>query len=72
VGLITPAYIDSHRKQVVIDVGYGIKDGKAVGDVDAKAISEQVSAYSPVPGGVGPVTIACLFQNILDLYHWKL
>jgi methylenetetrahydrofolate dehydrogenase (NADP+)/methenyltetrahydrofolate cyclohydrolase len=51
---------------VVIDVGINrTADGKLVGDVDFAAASEQASWITPVPGGVGPMTIACLLENTL-------
>ncbi len=40
-----------------------------VGDVDFDRVSPIVKAISPVPGGVGPMTIACLFENLLDAYN---
>ena len=48
---------------VVIDVGMNRVDGKLYGDVDFDAVSEKASAITPVPGGVGPMTIAMLMQN---------
>ncbi len=49
---------------VVIDVGMNRKpDGKLVGDVDFQAASQRASAITPVPGGVGPMTIAMLMRN---------
>jgi methylenetetrahydrofolate dehydrogenase (NADP+)/methenyltetrahydrofolate cyclohydrolase len=52
---------------VVIDVGINRLDtGKLVGDVDYDSAYERVSAITPVPGGVGPMTIACLLQNTLE------
>jgi methylenetetrahydrofolate dehydrogenase (NADP+) / methenyltetrahydrofolate cyclohydrolase len=48
---------------VVIDVGINQLDGKLVGDVDFARVSEVVSAITPVPGGVGPMTIATLMEN---------
>jgi methylenetetrahydrofolate dehydrogenase (NADP+)/methenyltetrahydrofolate cyclohydrolase len=63
--------------QVVIDVGINtVADGKLqeeagkrklVGDVDFENVSKIVSAVSPVPGGVGAMTVASLFENLLDL-----
>lgn len=41
---------------------------KLVGDVDFTAVAPTVAAISPVPGGVGPLTIACLFENLLSAY----
>ncbi|KEA64162.1 Methylenetetrahydrofolate dehydrogenase (NADP+) [Marinobacterium lacunae] len=52
---------------VVIDVGINRLDtGKLVGDVDFEAAKAKASAITPVPGGVGPMTIACLLQNTLE------
>lgn len=50
---------------VVIDVGMNRKDGKLCGDVDYEAVSQKASYITPVPGGVGPMTIATLMQNTL-------
>lgn len=50
---------------VVIDVGINRVDGKLVGDVDFNAVKDKCSAITPVPGGVGPMTIAMLMQNTL-------
>ena len=57
---------------VVIDVGINRVDNpntgknKLVGDVDYDGVAEVASAITPVPGGVGPMTIACLLKNTLD------
>lgn len=48
---------------VVIDVGINRQDGKLVGDVDFNGVSEIASSITPVPGGVGPMTIAMLLEN---------
>jgi methylenetetrahydrofolate dehydrogenase (NADP+)/methenyltetrahydrofolate cyclohydrolase len=48
---------------VVIDVGINRTDDGLVGDVDFEAAAEVASAITPVPGGVGPMTIACLLRN---------
>lgn len=48
---------------VVIDVGINRVDGKLVGDVDFNDVKDKCSAITPVPGGVGPMTIAMLMQN---------
>ena len=50
---------------VVIDVGMNRENGKLCGDVDFDAVKEKASAIPPVPGGVGPMTIAMLMQNTL-------
>jgi methylenetetrahydrofolate dehydrogenase (NADP+)/methenyltetrahydrofolate cyclohydrolase len=55
------------RGAVVIDVGiHRREDGKLIGDVDFDAVLPLVSAISPVPGGVGPMTITMLLQNTLQ------
>jgi len=48
---------------VVIDVGINQLNGKLVGDVDFAAVTPVASAITPVPGGVGPMTIATLMEN---------
>lgn len=48
---------------VVIDIGVSRVDGKLCGDVDFDAVSTVASAISPVPGGVGPLTVASLIRN---------
>lgn len=63
--LITAEHVSSG--QVVIDIGINIgKDKKIVGDVDFENVKNIVSAITPVPGGVGPMTIVSLFQNLLE------
>ena len=51
---------------VVVDVGINRVDGKLVGDVDFAAVSQKASLITPVPGGVGPMTIAMLLQNAVS------
>ncbi len=50
---------------VVIDVGTNRVGDRLVGDVDFEAVSQVASAITPVPGGVGPMTIAMLLKNTL-------
>ena len=54
---------------VVIDVGINKVDGKLYGDVDFDNIKDKASYITPVPGGVGPMTIASLAKNILKSYE---
>ncbi len=51
---------------VAIDCGASEEAGKIVGDLNPK-ISEKASLFSPVPGGVGPLTVAMLFKNLVEL-----
>jgi len=52
---------------IVIDVGINrLEDGRLVGDVDFESVKEQAGWITPVPGGVGPMTIAMLLQNTLE------
>jgi methylenetetrahydrofolate dehydrogenase (NADP+)/methenyltetrahydrofolate cyclohydrolase len=53
---------------VVIDVGISVRAGGTLaGDMIAEGL-DHLRAYTPVPGGVGPVTVACLFENLCDAY----
>lgn len=56
---------------VVIDVGTNYEDGKISGDVDFDNVSKKASLITPVPGGVGPMTIAMLIKNIVSCYYNK-
>lgn len=52
---------------VVIDVGINaLSDGRVVGDIDFESVSKKASYITPVPGGVGPVTIAILLKNTVN------
>ncbi len=48
-----------------------LPDGKIVGDVEFAAARERASYITPVPGGVGPMTIAMLMQNTLEAYQFR-
>ncbi len=62
--LITTAHVSAG--QMVIDIGITVTaDKKVVGDVDFEAVKDIVAAITPVPGGIGPMTIACLFENLV-------
>lgn len=52
---------------VVLDAGYEVVEGKPTGDVDFASVSEKVSLITPVPGGIGPLTVVMLFKNLLEL-----
>lgn len=53
---------------VIIDVGINRIDGKIYGDVDYDNVYEKVKYITPVPGGVGPMTVTMLLYNVLDGY----
>ena len=57
---------------VVIDVGINrLSNGKLTGDVDFEAAKTKAQAITPVPGGVGPMTIATLMEQTVDLAQWR-
>lgn len=56
---------------VVVDVGINYEDGHIAGDVDFNSVSKKASLITPVPGGVGPMTIAMLLKNIINCYYNK-
>ncbi|MBU0636920.1 MAG: bifunctional 5,10-methylenetetrahydrofolate dehydrogenase/5,10-methenyltetrahydrofolate cyclohydrolase [Patescibacteria group bacterium] len=53
---------------VIIDIGISYKDKKVFGDVDFEDVKDKVNYITPVPGGVGPMTIAMAFKNTLEIY----
>jgi len=73
--LITKKHVS--RNQVVVDIGINVMKNpstklgaskRIVGDVDFENVRKVVKAITPVPGGVGPMTVASLFQNLLEAY----
>ncbi|HCC06212.1 TPA: bifunctional methylenetetrahydrofolate dehydrogenase/methenyltetrahydrofolate cyclohydrolase [Candidatus Nomurabacteria bacterium] len=68
--LIKEEYIKENC--VIVDVGITVgEDNKVSGDVLLSSISEKADAISPVPGGVGPMTIVSLFENLLQAYNLR-
>jgi len=67
VHLLDETFVRDDKTQIIVDVGYGHIDGKPVGDVNIETIKDKVASYTPVPGGVGPLTVACLFDNVFVL-----
>jgi methylenetetrahydrofolate dehydrogenase (NADP+)/methenyltetrahydrofolate cyclohydrolase len=66
VDLLDQSHFDISRQTAVIDVGISKNpEGKLVGDVKFEAVSPLVSAITPVPGGVGPMTVFSLIENLL-------
>lgn len=63
-----PGLIDAVKDgAVVVDVGTNMVGGTLLGDVDARAAASRCRAITPVPGGVGPVTVACLLRSVVRL-----
>lgn len=63
---------DVKEGAVVIDVGINrLEDGSLCGDVDFENVKEKASLITPVPGGVGPMTIASLMAQTVDLAEWS-
>ena len=56
------------KNAIVIDVGINKTEEGIVGDVDFKEVSKIAKAITPVPGGVGPMTIACLLSNTVECF----
>lgn len=56
---------------IVIDVGINNVSGEIVGDVDFVDVEKKASAITPVPGGVGPVTVSILMRNVLRSYRMQ-
>jgi len=62
-GIIKGDYIKNGA--ILIDGGIEQINGKVLGDIDEKSVSGKASFLSPVPGGVGPVTVSCLMENVV-------
>ena len=56
------------KDAIIIDVGINKLNDKIVGDVEFDQVKDIVKAITPVPGGVGPMTIACLLKNTLECF----
>lgn len=68
-----PRFINAHQVKpgaVVIDIGITkLPEGTVVGDVDTDAVAAVARAITPVPGGVGPVTVVSLLENVVEAYQ---
>ena len=62
---ITKDYIKDGA--ILIDVGINRVDGKVVGDIDFASVLDKCEAITPVPGGVGPMTVTMLLYNVLEV-----
>ncbi len=56
---------------IIVDVGINRVHGTIVGDVDYLNVSPKCARITPVPGGVGPMTIACLLENVVECYKMQ-
>ena len=56
------------KDSIIIDVGINKVGDRLFGDVDFEAVKDRAKAITPVPGGVGPMTIACLLKNTLECF----
>ena len=64
---INKTYLNLDKKQILVDVGINQNtQGKLCGDIDFENVLPYVSAITPVPGGIGPMTIISLMQNLLQ------
>lgn len=68
-GFLTKEYCKSEA--IVVDVGISKSEGKVVGDLDMKMPTKHLLAFTPVPGGIGPMTIAFLFKNVIAIAHHR-
>ena len=59
------------KDSIIIDVGINKVGDKIVGDVQFDAVKDKVKGITPVPGGVGPMTIACLLKNTLECFKGR-
>jgi methylenetetrahydrofolate dehydrogenase (NADP+)/methenyltetrahydrofolate cyclohydrolase len=64
-GLIAPAMLKDGA--IVIDFGYGMRDGKVMGDFDPAGMETEKVKCTPTPGGTGPILVAKLFENFYKL-----
>ena len=56
---------------IIVDVGITREDGKLYGDVDFDKVEKKASYITPVPGGVGPMTVTMLLKNVIECYNNK-
>jgi methylenetetrahydrofolate dehydrogenase (NADP+)/methenyltetrahydrofolate cyclohydrolase len=60
------SYFNPDKNTVIIDVGMNTLNGKLTGDVDTHEVMDHVAAITPVPGGVGPMTVVSLIDNLIS------
>lgn len=52
---------------IVVDAGTSVDSGRVVGDVETQSVGKKAAFLAPVPGGVGPLAVACLLENLVEL-----
>lgn len=70
-----PGYLQGgmiKKDAVLVDMGVIKKEDKVKGDVDKESVQDKASYLTPVPGGLGPITVAATLKNTLELYKRKL
>jgi methylenetetrahydrofolate dehydrogenase (NADP+)/methenyltetrahydrofolate cyclohydrolase len=67
--MITAAHV--RPGATVIDAGVSRTDAGIVGDVDSESVRAAAGAITPMPGGIGPMTVACLLENTLEAARWQ-
>ena len=65
--MIDLSFLSDEKMQVLVDVGWWKIDNKPIGDFDFDDIDTENHMYTPVPGGVWPVTVSSIFANLVDL-----
>jgi methylenetetrahydrofolate dehydrogenase (NADP+) / methenyltetrahydrofolate cyclohydrolase len=68
-GAIDKSFLND--KMTIIDIGITKKDQKVLGDVDYSSFKKNDCCVTPVPGGIGPITVSCLLKNVLDAFLSK-
>ena len=59
------------KNSAIVDVGISVIDGKIIGDVDYEEVSKVCKYITPNPGGIGPMTIAMIIENLIDAYYMQ-
>jgi methylenetetrahydrofolate dehydrogenase (NADP+) / methenyltetrahydrofolate cyclohydrolase len=68
-GLIPASWV--RKGAIVIDVGMNRKGDKLVGDVEFEGAQHRAAYITPVPGGVGPLTVTILMHNVVECFKWQ-
>lgn len=64
-GLISPHWL--HAQHIIFDIGIHVHEKKVTGDLDCQETRDRVAKITPVPGGIGPLTVAVLMDHLLQL-----